>query len=250
VWWSIFDGPRYNKAVKLLAASEIIERLREMPAAWLKASEERLETTQDPGVTERVVQQFERVWGADHLSRMFRRLLKVRGVSLYDRHLEHHFTGSVMVVDFRTQRLLLTFHPYYQIWQQLGGHDEGEHIPVAVAAREAWEESGIDDLWVFDLPVRIDPHSAEKCRTVPGQHHNYHYDMCYMAVTLGADFVMSEESVDMRWFSLEELKRLVGAGKAQQRALEMARNSLRLLAALEKLNKLPGGFSQEQGRQP
>jgi ADP-ribose pyrophosphatase YjhB (NUDIX family) len=170
---------------------------------------------------------------------MFRKLLDERGLSLFDRKLEDHFTGSVIVVNMKDRKLLLTFHPYYQIWQQLGGHDETEHDPLGVAEREAAEESGIEDLWVLDVPVRIDPHPAYACRTVPGEHKNYHYDICYMAVAPDERFAISDESEDMRWFGVDELGELVEKGQAQQRALEMARNSLTLLDAQEQLGDLP-----------
>lgn len=62
----------------------------------------------------------------------------------------------------------MTNHPWYQMWQQLGGYDEGESNPLAISTHEAWEESGIEDLWIFDWPVRIDPRSAKKCRSVRG----------------------------------------------------------------------------------
>ena len=60
-----------------------------------------------------------------------------------------------------------------------------------------------------------------------------------MAVTNDEDFNMTDESVDMRWVTLDELRGLVGENKAQQRALEMATNALALYDALATLGKLP-----------
>jgi hypothetical protein len=133
----------------------------------------------------------------------------------------------------------MTFHPWYKIWLQLGGHDEGENDPVAVSAREAWEESGIEDLWICDWPVRIDPHPAEKCTSVSGKHNNWHYDICYMSVALNPAFIMSDESADMRWYSIDEIKQLVSEDKAQQRALEMAENALLLYDILAANGNIP-----------
>ncbi len=72
---------------------------------------------------------------------MFRELIRTRGESLYDKMREHHFTGSTIVLNPETRHILMTFYAQYKGWQQLGGHDEGERDPVAVSAREAWEEN-------------------------------------------------------------------------------------------------------------
>jgi 8-oxo-dGTP pyrophosphatase MutT (NUDIX family) len=217
----------------------LISSLKSQPVHWINASDEARSQSKDTTPTKQALDRAELLWGVTDLSMKFREFLNVRGVSIYDRKIEHHFTGSAIVIDLATRRILMTFHPWYKIWQQLGGHDEGENDPVAISAREAWEESGIDDLWICDWPVRIDPHPAEKCKSVSGKHHNWHYDICYMSVAFSPNFKMSEESVDMRWFSLNEIRRLVREGKAQQRALEMAENSLLLFDALAACGKLP-----------
>jgi 8-oxo-dGTP pyrophosphatase MutT (NUDIX family) len=217
----------------------LLDRLRDQDVRWIRASDEARSHSSNSIPTEQALERAELLWGATDLTKKFRELLQARDVSIYDRTREHHFTGSAIVLHVPTRRMLVTFHPSYQIWQQLGGHDEGENNPLAVSAREAWEESGLDDLWVCDWPVRVDPHPAEKCRSVPGEHHNWHYDICYMAVTNDERFAITDESVDMRWVTLDELRQLVTEDKAQQRALEMATNSLALYDALAEIGKLP-----------
>jgi 8-oxo-dGTP pyrophosphatase MutT (NUDIX family) len=220
-------------------SAALAEKLRNQEVQWIRASDEAHAHSDDTGPTERALGRAELLWGVTELTKKFRELLRIRGISIYDRKMEHHFTGSAILLHVPTRRILMTFHPYYQIWQQLGGHEEGENHPVAIAAREAWEESGLDDVWVCDWPVRIDPHPAEKCKSVSGEHHNWHYDICYMSVTDDENFKISNESVDMRWVSLDELRELVAENKAQQRALEMATNALTLYDALAQLSKLP-----------
>jgi len=191
----------------------------------------------DTQLTERAIRQFDRVWGVTKLSVLFEELLKKRGLSIYDRTIEHHFTGSVIIVHPKTHEILMTLHPRSKKWQQLGGHDEGECNPLAVAAREAYEESGMDNLWIYDCPVRVDPHLAiGGCITVSSDK-NWHYDICYMAVTNNKDFVKTKESLDMNWFSIKEIRGMVKQGRAQKRILEMAENSIILLNALESLGE-------------
>lgn len=205
----------------------------------MRASDEAREHIGDTNATETALKRAQLLWGKTELSEKFSKLLRSRGVSIYNSSLEHHFTGSAIVLNTRTNKILMTYHPWYQMWLQLGGHDEGEHDPLAVSAREAWEESGIEDLWMFDWPVRVDPHSAKKCRSVKGDHHNWHYDICYMSVTDETGYKISDESIDMSWFSLAELQQMVVDGKAQLRAYKMAANSIALLAALSGVGNLP-----------
>jgi 8-oxo-dGTP pyrophosphatase MutT (NUDIX family) len=58
-----------------------------------------------------------------------------------------HLTGSALIVDPRTRRVLLRWHERQQAWLQVGGHgDPGEADPLAVAMREGAEETGLSDL--------------------------------------------------------------------------------------------------------
>jgi 8-oxo-dGTP pyrophosphatase MutT (NUDIX family) len=58
-----------------------------------------------------------------------------------------HVTGSAVIVDPATRRVLLRWHQRQQAWLQVGGHgDPGESDPLAVALREAAEETGLRDL--------------------------------------------------------------------------------------------------------
>jgi len=75
-----------------------------------------------------------------------------------------HVTASALVVHPESRTVLLRWHERQQGWLQVGGHgDPGESDPLAVAMREAAEETGLDDLvtWPDDaddsLHVRVDP---------------------------------------------------------------------------------------------
>ena len=57
-----------------------------------------------------------------------------------------HVTGSAFVLDAASGQVLLHHHRRLDRWLQLGGHDDGEHDPLATALREAREESGLPDL--------------------------------------------------------------------------------------------------------
>ncbi len=58
-----------------------------------------------------------------------------------------HVTGSALVVDRASGRVLLRWHERMAKWMQVGGHaDPRERDPLLVAWREAREETGLPDL--------------------------------------------------------------------------------------------------------
>jgi 8-oxo-dGTP pyrophosphatase MutT (NUDIX family) len=63
------------------------------------------------------------------------------------RTLPLHLTGSALIVSPGSGEVLLRWHRRHQAWLQVGGHgDPGESDPLAIALREAREETGLDDL--------------------------------------------------------------------------------------------------------
>ena len=58
-----------------------------------------------------------------------------------------HVTASAVIVHPDSGELLLRWHQRQQAWLQVGGHaDPGETSPLAIALREAGEETGLTDL--------------------------------------------------------------------------------------------------------
>ena len=99
-----------------------------------------------------------------------------------------HLTVSTVVVDPDTRRVLLTLHPKFGRWMQLGGHLEpGDATLLDAAVRETIEESGLHR---FDGPPRL-------LRT--------HYDIRFLVLADHVDAVISEESLDLAWCPLEQL---------------------------------------------
>ena len=63
------------------------------------------------------------------------------------RSLPLHLTASALIVHPGSGRVLLRWHRRQQAWLQVGGHgDPGESDPLAIALREAEEETGLADL--------------------------------------------------------------------------------------------------------
>ncbi|MFJ3215626.1 NUDIX hydrolase [Kitasatospora sp. NPDC086801] len=132
---------------------------------------------------------------------------------LYRSCLPAHITASAAVVDPAAGRVLLTLHPKVGMWLQMGGHCEpDDHDLASAALREAVEESGIPDLALLEVdgapvPAKLDRHLV-RC-TGKDRPENTHLDVQYIAVApAGAQALISEESLDLRWFDYDRLPEL------------------------------------------
>ncbi|TIC84175.1 NUDIX hydrolase [Nocardioides sp. GY 10127] len=120
-----------------------------------------------------------------------------------------HLTASTLVLSPAGGHVLLTLHAKAQQWFQLGGHcEEGDATLAAAALREATEESGLVDLELDPVPVQLSEHAVPFCGapTAPGDRQVHHLDVRFLAVVRAdADAVVSEESLDVRWWPSDAL---------------------------------------------
>jgi 8-oxo-dGTP pyrophosphatase MutT (NUDIX family) len=114
-----------------------------------------------------------------------------------------HITASALVLDDTGGRVLLTLHPRLGRWVQLGGHCEDSDADILGAAlREATEESGVDGLRISPDLVAINVHALTCSLGVPTRH----LDLQFVArAPAGAQIVVSDESVDLRWWPIDRL---------------------------------------------
>ena len=125
-----------------------------------------------------------------------------------------HVTGSALVIDAASRRVLLRWHTKMEQWMQVGGHfDPGETDPLLVARREAHEETGLRDLRPvavgLDGPVQIVPVQIVPVQIVivPVPQHgdepaHEHADFRYVFVTEQPDAIRQESSAArLRWMS-------------------------------------------------
>ena len=123
------------------------------------------------------------------------------------RELPLHVTASTLIVHPPTARVLLRWHQRQQAWLQVGGHgDPGECDPLAIARREAEEETGLTDLvpWpdagirhvvIVDVPAGNSEPAHE------------HADVRYFMATQDPDAARPENpNAPLRWLSPAEAR--------------------------------------------
>ena len=118
-----------------------------------------------------------------------------------------HVTASALIAHPPTARVLLRWHQRQQAWLQVGGHgDPGESDPLAIATREAQEETGLADLAPWP--------SAEIRHVVivsvpagNGEPAHEHADVRFFMVTQTPEVVRPESAhAPLRWLSLTEAR--------------------------------------------
>ncbi len=116
-----------------------------------------------------------------------------------------HVTASAVIVHPDSGRVLLRWHQRQQAWLQVGGHgDPGESDPLAIALREAREESGLTDLepwpdaelWQVAI-VPVPANSKEPAHE--------HADVRFIFATRDPDAARAESAgAPLRWLPARE----------------------------------------------
>ncbi len=140
------------------------------------------------------------------------------------RDLPLHVTASALIAHPPTSRVLLRWHQRQQAWLQVGGHgDPGESDPVAIAAREAREETGLADLAPWpDAEIRhvvIVNVPAGK-----GEPAHEHADIRFFMSTQTPDAARAENAhAQLRWLTLPEARDLTSEPNLRETLARMER---------------------------
>lgn len=115
-----------------------------------------------------------------------------------------HLTGSALVVDPKSRKILLLFHTKVQRWLQPGGHADGDANLARVALREATEETGIADLMVVTPAIDLDVHVFRSATGAEPDH--LHLDVRHLVLApAGAVGEINHESEGLAWVALGDL---------------------------------------------
>ena len=110
------------------------------------------------------------------------------------------------MVDRTAECVLLTHHAKLRKWLQLGGHSDGDPEPLAVACREATEESGLAVAPLQTDIIDLDIHGLSSRGRNPS---HYHYDVRFLLQTRRSEsFTVTAESLALKWVPLDEVETL------------------------------------------
>ncbi len=127
--------------------------------------------------------------------------------------MRREFVATVYVVH--NNKVLLVFHKKLKKWLPPGGHIDDNELPDETAVREVKEETGIDIELVGEKQHKmsdiVEPlRTPEVVQVEDIEHDNevhQHIDLFYLAVPKTHKICMSDESLDLRWFSLEDMEK-------------------------------------------
>lgn len=119
--------------------------------------------------------------------------------------LKGHVTGSAWILNREGTHALMMHHKKLDKWFQPGGHCDGDPDVMAVAAKEALEETGVTvepvSMAVFDVDHHVIPENKEVPRHI-------HYDIrfLYRADKTADELPSNPEAKFVRWIALEDVE--------------------------------------------
>lgn len=118
--------------------------------------------------------------------------------------LQGHITGSAWILNRERTHALLMHHQKLDKWLQPGGHCDGDPNVSAVAAKEAFEETGIEVTLIAPEVFDVDHHVIPERKDVP-EHIHYDIRFLFEADKLADELPSNAEAKAVRWIPLNEV---------------------------------------------
>lgn len=119
-----------------------------------------------------------------------------------------HFTSTGFVMNETLDRCLMVYHNLRNCWSWTGGHADGDGDLLAVAVREALEETGVPACPLIPEPVLLGPLTMES-HWRRGEYVSAHLHLNLTYVLIADETVpltvKPDENSGVRWFTLPEL---------------------------------------------
>ncbi|HWQ30760.1 MAG TPA: NUDIX hydrolase [Negativicutes bacterium] len=121
-----------------------------------------------------------------------------------------HMTSSAFVVNKTRDHVLMVYHNIFDSWSWTGGHADGDDDLLAVALREAQEETGIRNIspvfpGIFSLDVLPVLSHTRRGEYVPA---HLHLTAAYLLEADEAEelTVKPDENSAVKWIPIDQLK--------------------------------------------
>ena len=121
-----------------------------------------------------------------------------------------HITSSAFIINETRDKTLMVHHNIYNSWSWTGGHADGEKNLLAVAIREAKEETGVKNIEpmttaIFSLDVLPVIGHVKKGEYVSA---HLHLSVAYLVKGDENELIISkiDENSDVKWIPLDKVK--------------------------------------------
>lgn len=125
-----------------------------------------------------------------------------------------HLTSSGFILNPSLDRMLMVYHNIYDSWSWSGGHCDGDPDFLAVALREAREETGLTELYpqtgrIISLDLlSVNGHWKRGKYVCP----HLHLSVAYLLIAPEDQplRVKPDENSGVAWFAVDELEKICG----------------------------------------
>lgn len=123
-----------------------------------------------------------------------------------------HLTSSGFILDPSLERMLMIYHNIYHSWSWTGGHCDGDPDFLAVALREAQEETGLAELTpqtgkIVSLDIlSVEGHQKRGRYVCPHMHLSVSYVL--IADPDAPLRIKPDENSGVAWFPLDKLEEI------------------------------------------
>lgn len=119
-----------------------------------------------------------------------------------------HFTASAWLLNKEHTKVLMIYHNLYHSWAWTGGHADGERDLLAVAIKEAQEETGVQMITpitedIFSIEILTVNGHIKRGKYVPS---HLHLNITYLLEADETEVlrIKPDENSGVAWFPLEE----------------------------------------------
>lgn len=120
-----------------------------------------------------------------------------------------HFTSSGWIMNPELTKVLMVYHNIYDSWAWTGGHCDGDGDLLAVAVREAMEETGAEDIRplseeMVSLDILTVENHYKRGNYVPA---HLHINSSYILISEDTEHLRAklDENSGVKWIPIEEL---------------------------------------------
>ncbi len=120
-----------------------------------------------------------------------------------------HLTTSAFIVNPERDKVLMVYHNIYDSWSWVGGHCDGEDIPLDNAIKEMKEETGVENFKIVsEKPISLNlltvkSHYSGNKYIVP----HIHLDLTYLFEVSEDENIRikEDENSDIGWIKFSEV---------------------------------------------